>query len=447
VLATGLAAVLVSALALAGMRGSDESVVEQAREARHRALTAQELSCPASVGSRSDLVVASVTDEGGGTITGRKAGGSGDRPVEVPAGAVEEVTASSKAVVLSARGGSAVGLAGARLTSSPAPASAECVAPQPEVWFNGAGAGGLHESTMLLVNPDRGPAVADITLWTTTGMMDVPVVRGVTVPGGASVEIDLAEVAPTREELTVRVVVNRGRIATTISDTYTPRGGSRRTDSIPASTEPGTDVVLPGIPRNAAEGLLVVANPGEDAARVTLTVVGAEAEFEPEAFGEIRVPAGQLSAQDLPDEVTTLLASEDVSLRLVSSEPVTAGVRVVSASDFAHFPAVAPADGDSVAIVPASGRRTVVLTATDRSAAVDLEFLGATTSSEENARVRVRPRISTAVEVPAGTRAVVVRSSVPTVGAVRTITSQGVSLAPLRALVTEKVIPDVRPAW
>ena len=51
-------------------------------EARYRSLTTQELSCPAAIGSGSDLVVASITEEDGGALTGRRADGDGNRPVD-----------------------------------------------------------------------------------------------------------------------------------------------------------------------------------------------------------------------------------------------------------------------------------------------------------------------------------------------------------------------------
>src|SRR3546814_19923991 len=98
-------------------------------------------------------------------------------------------------------------------------------------------------------------------MWTTTGEVAAPTVRGVTVPGGESVEIDLAGVAPTREEITLRVSVTRGRSASTMSDSYTPRGGARRPDSLPASPAPAQPQWIHGTAPNHPEPLHVCAHP------------------------------------------------------------------------------------------------------------------------------------------------------------------------------------------
>src|SRR3546814_15138608 len=62
VLVVGLVAVLVSALALAGMKGSDESPATEVREARYRPLTSQSLSCPPAQNPPSGPVVGSLTE-------------------------------------------------------------------------------------------------------------------------------------------------------------------------------------------------------------------------------------------------------------------------------------------------------------------------------------------------------------------------------------------------
>lgn len=446
-LIVGIAAVVISLAAVSGLKASDESVADPAREALFRPLASQTMSCPAPAARGSMLIVGSFSEPGEGAATTRDSDGGSSASLTLVPGDVTKVSKADRSVVVSASGAAAPGLVGARVRDSAQPAFAECVMPAAEVWFNGAGAGGLHESKLSLVNPDQGPAVADVTLWTTTGEIDAPMMRGLAVPGGASTEIDLSEVSPTREEITVRVSVTRGRLASSMVDRYTPRGGSVRTDGLPSSQAPTKDLLIPGFPRKSAEAVLVLTNPGEDAARVQLSVVGAKAEFNPAGFEEIRVPAGQVVVIDLPSEVTKLVASEDASLRLTASVPVTAGVRAVIEGDFAHLPTAVPVHGDAATLVPVSGSRTLVLGTPATAAAVNVEFIGATKSAERKLATRVRPKTSTAVKVPAGTRAVVVRSSGAVVGAVRTTSSRGISLAPLRPLVTEKIVPDVRPEW
>ena len=75
--------------------------------------------------------------------------------------------------------------AGLVVTRSGAGSAVGCDRPVPEQWFTGVGASAEHSSTLTLVNPDKGPAVADVTVWDGSALVDVPALRGVRVPGGA----------------------------------------------------------------------------------------------------------------------------------------------------------------------------------------------------------------------------------------------------------------------
>ncbi|MDT0201888.1 DUF5719 family protein [Nocardioides sp. AE5] len=445
-LAVGIAAVVVTAASVAGMRGSDQGAPEAVREAQYSPVTSQALSCPASFGADAVLLVGSLTEPGEGSLSTRPATGGEGTTVTIEAGTVATVGVGDVPTILAGQGSAARALLGARVRTQGPKAAAECTLPAPETWFTGAGAGGLHTSQLVLVNPDDGPAVADVTAWSSTGEVEASDLRGVTVKGNSRVVLDLAELVPTREELAVRVSVGRGRLAATVRDAYTPRGGSGRVDALQASAAPATDLLIPAFPRQSSEATLVLANPGENASRVSLSVVGVEAEFTPEGFEEIQVPAGQAVVTELPDAVTRLVKDEDTVMRLVASEPVVAGVRVVVAGDFAHLGAIAPLQGEAGAVVPHQGNRRLVLTTTGEATVADLEFVGASDPAKATGRLRLRPGSASAATLPAGTRAVVVRSSEPIVGAVRT-EEGGIAWSPLRALVSEKIVPDVRPAW
>jgi hypothetical protein len=76
-----------------------------------------------------------------------------------------------------------------------------CVEPEPEAWFTGVGAGPEHSSVLELVNPDKGPAVADVTVLTPTGVADVSALRGIRVPGASSLTFDLGRLAAWKHDL------------------------------------------------------------------------------------------------------------------------------------------------------------------------------------------------------------------------------------------------------
>ena len=57
-------------------------------------------------------------------------------------------------------------------------AALDCPRPRRETWFTGVGGGAEHTSVIELVNPDDGPAVADITVLGRAGPLDAADLRG-----------------------------------------------------------------------------------------------------------------------------------------------------------------------------------------------------------------------------------------------------------------------------
>jgi hypothetical protein len=318
------------------------------------------------------------------------------------------------------------------------------VAPIGERWFVGVGAGGDHTSQLQLVNPDVGPAVADVSLWSLDGPLDEVQSRGLTIAGGGSTLLDLEKIAPHRRDLAMRVTVSRGRLAATVSDSYTFTGVDAARDWMPTTASPATSLLLPGLVRSADERTLVLVNPGEDEGRVTLQVVGAKSTFTPTALKEIRVPAGRVVETDLTRSLSRALAREDASLLVTSTVPVAAGMHSVVDGDLVHNVALPPTAGTSSAMVPARGDNTLVVSASGSSGGVTIDFMGPTGKTR---RIGVQTGTSRAVRIPAGTVAVLVTSDVTFSAVVRTVSGGGASLLPLRPLVTEQLIPAVRPAW
>jgi hypothetical protein len=444
-LVLALAAPLLTALALLVQAPADSQRVTPDRAPSTEPLTAQSLACPAPISGTSSLVLASGADQkSAGTVSLRAAGGGQDSPVDLAAGGYAEVQAPGSPVIVTASDGLAPGLIGARFGPASAPAAGECVAPVGERWFVGVGAGGDHASQLQLVNPDVGPAVADVSLWSTDGPLDQVESRGLTIAGGSSTVLDLEKLAPHRHDLAMRVMVSRGRLAATVSDSYTSTGVDAAHDWVPDTAAPATSLVLPGLTRKADERTLVLVNPGVDEGRVSLQVVGARTTFTPTGLDEIRVPAGRVVMTDLTDSLTRALAKEDASLLVTSTVPVGAGLRSVVDGDLVHNVALPPTAGTSAAMVPARGENTLVVTASGSSGRISVTFLGGSSKARETA---VQSGTSRVLKVPAGTVAVLVRSDATFSGAVRTVRPGGASLLPLRPLVTDQVIPAVRPAW
>ncbi|KRF18794.1 hypothetical protein ASG90_02530 [Nocardioides sp. Soil797] len=442
----GLALALVTVGALALQKSANDPAEVSADAPASRPLTRLDLLCPAAVAGNSELVLGSGASDGAadGAVSVRDASSDNSDELDVRPGKAGSVTASTKAVMVTGTRGLAPGLFGARFGNAERPAAGECTAPASERWFAGVGAGGLHESQLVLANPDTGPAVADVSLWSSTGELIDVASRGLTIPGQRSSVLDLAELAPNRDELTLRVTVSRGRVAASMADTYTPRGGAAVSDWLPSTAPPATDLLLPGLPRSMAEPTLVLANPGEDAGQVSLKIVGKNSTFAPNNVDEIRVPAGESVTTELPASMVKLLAKEDTALRLTSTVPVVGSLRTVVAGDLVHVPAVEAASGQTAAAVPGGAGSALLLTAPTTAGRVSVTFTGA---DAKPVAVRLRPGVTTTVPVPEKATATIVDGRTEYVAAVRTVTAKGASLLPLRPLQLDKLIPAVRPEW
>ena len=166
--------------------------------------------------------------------------------------------------------------------------------PAPERWFTGVGAAAEHASTLTLVNPDKGPAVADVTVWDGSGLVDVPALRGLRVPGGRSASFDLAEVAPSRDALALRSRSPAAGSARAWSTWSTPSGATGPVrEWLPAQAAPAATSYVVGVgDRRAAGRFLTLANPGDSEVRVELKLVGRDSEFAPAGVEELSARPG-----------------------------------------------------------------------------------------------------------------------------------------------------------
>lgn len=404
------------------------------------ALASAHLACPSATPGSTLVVGSAGEDDGEGSVGVHQAGTSELTPVPLQPGGVARTSTPSGATVVEARGALAPALYAARVADGADPAAGECNAPVGERWFVGVGAGGDHVSRLQLVNPDAGPAVADVTLWSTDGRLEEVESRGLTIPGGESTDLALDQLAPHRDDLAMQVTVSRGRVAATVRDRYRLPGGPRLGDWLPWAAGPASTQVLPGLPRTADERTLVLVNPGDDEARVRLEVIGRDTTFAPTAVDEIRVPAGRVVVTDLTRALAGVVRDEDTALLVDAGDAeVTASMRTVTGGDLVTTAAVPPASGTSAAVVPPGAGRVLLLTAPAGSGAVDVQFAGAGPATR---KVGLEVGTTVAVPVPRDASAVVVRGPVGVVGAVRT---DG-ALLPLRELVLDQLIPHVEPA-
>jgi hypothetical protein len=432
VLAVLIPLVTVGALALVRPVVDDTS----SRPPSEVALTRTTLVCPAALPGTGTVSVASAT------------GQRGDVSVRQPAedtlpldGTARE--ASSRPVVLQAEGELAAGLVAGRSGDG---AATSCDLPSPEQWFTGVGASAEHGSVLELTNPDRGPAVADVTVLGPDGPVDVPAMRGVTVPGGRTVRFDLPEVVPDRADLSLRVVVSRGRLGAHVVDLVDELGrGTRSRDWLPPQAAPATTSYLLGLGGKPGDRVLAVANPGTDEVRVAVKVVTQESEFAPAGLEELRVPPGATGTVDLTGVLRSKAARGATGLRLDSSLPVTASLRTLASGDLSHAVATAPLTGRAALVLP-RGPARLVLAGAGNAGVVTYTLRDERGREVARERVRVGPAVSPRIKLAAGATQLDVVVERTTVAAALEVGPPGLAVIPLSDLRLEGLVADVRPA-
>ena len=155
VLAVLLPALTIGALALVRPASVDVSTYPP-RETR---LNLSILTCPSSLDDTGDVSVASATGLAG-QVEVTQSGAASTTEVDVPADRPATADVGSRGLTVRGVDDMAPGLLASRQGEGPAAVS--CRAPVSEQWFTGLGAAARHSSVLELVNPDPGPAVADI---------------------------------------------------------------------------------------------------------------------------------------------------------------------------------------------------------------------------------------------------------------------------------------------
>ena len=395
--------------------------------------------CPARLPGADEVRIGS-TAQVSGDVTLRV--GRGDDTQALSEG-VASLT-ERRYVVVHASGELAPGLVGSR---SGGGSATGCDQPAPERWFTGAGASSEHTSTLTLINPDRGPAVADVSVWDGSGLVDLPALRGVRVPGGRSTSFDLSEVAPNRDALALRVSVSRGRLAPSVVDVVDPVGRDRPVrEWLPAQAAPASTSYVAGVGTTAADRVLTLANPGDSEVRVRLELVSEESEFAPSGLEEVSLDPASVREVDLSRVLRGRNLAGVQALRVEATGPVTATLRTRTPADLALTPAGSTVEGAAAVALPAGDKRIVVTGATAPGVVTLRAWDEGGDVVVRERRVEIDPATAARIRVP--DEAALAQVQVERTGAVVSVevSDRGLSVLPLSQLVTTSEVADVRPA-
>jgi hypothetical protein len=415
-----------------------------------RALTQASLGCPAAPdGKLPALSVGTSLDDAEGDVDVRK-GGSGAEPetIRVTSGEVATADAGDRSAVVAAEGDLAPGLLATRSTGKPL-AATSCAVPRPETWFTGVGAGAEHSSTLELANPDGGIAVADVFVHTSLGLSDVPQLRGVTVRGHDVLRIDLAEAAPRRQDLSLQVVVSRGRLAASVDDQLSDLGTqSASADWLPPLAAPSDDLLLLGLPEGDGDDQLTLVNPSDDEVRAQVRIQTDKAAFAPEGLDEIRIEPQSTQQVTLTSVLRKEVGKGAVGVRITATAPIVASLRSVVDDDLSAAVPVQPLGAAATLVVPPSdgaGKPAVVLADAAGSGLATVTSWDARGRQLDEKEVELKAGSGDTVEVSPKAALVRVTPSRTTVSAALLVSGQGTAVLPFAEPVTTALVPDVRP--
>jgi hypothetical protein len=379
--------------------------------------------------------------------------GADKTSVPLSTGAVTELPGQDAAVI-KADGSLAPGLLGLRSGTAPLSTQA-CSVPSSEQWFTGIGAGAAHDSVIELVNPDAGPADADITLYGARPFT-VRKLHGITIPAHRTVSLDLGAIVPRRVVLSAQVQVSRGRLAVHVLDSRTDLVTHKvRREWLPRQDAPALDNQLLGLPTGQGTRSLQVANPGEDVVRAQVKIITGDTSFTPAGLATVTIPAGSTTSVSLTKVLAGALADGAVGVQVTADAPVTASVLTDQDTDQA-FTVPDPVIREEAATLlpvtpggkPAKGAIPVTATlyvSADSAGAATVTAYDASGQKLLGKRVGQEQGHTAAVALPKGTAFLrVVPHGTQIRGSV-VLTGDGASVVPLHELLTQGLVPQIQP--
>lgn len=365
-------------------------------------------------------------------------------PVAAETGRVEIAPDEGGPVVISGRGPAAPGLVAGRDGGVATP---ECGVPAYDEWFVGVAAASRDMSTLELVNPESGPAVVEVEVYGPNGVLEAPDdLRSITVPGHAVRPVPLSLVFPKRVDLTLHLTVTRGRISTSVRQTFDPLGrGVRTSDYLLPQADPAVDNLLLGVP-SQTPGTLFVTNPGADEVRVDVKIVTKDTVFTPTGADSIVVGPHKIKRIGLRQTLPVEARKGMLGLLVSASEPVLTSVRTFVDKDIALFSPVTTFDDPVVAVLP-EGDKTLLVGGADLATAVDVTAVDATGEVVLEKALKLTPGSIAELALPAEAVSITVTArSSPIVGSVLVpgaARTPGLGVIRLREAAVNAEIPSV----
>jgi hypothetical protein len=382
----------------------------------------------------------------GSTALAGRAGSAGGRGLTVAgAPATDRPIALERPVHVEAAAGSAADAYAVRSASGRSwLAASDCPSPAADWWLVGAGGSLSHHSVVEVDNPRTGDALIDVGVLGPHGQVQAPGLQDIRVASGSRVRLDLAKYAPAVGDLAVHVTATRGLVSVSAPERWAAVPGVKRVrDWVTPQSSASRRATLVGVPADAEDATLLVANPSAREAVVTVQFAGERGTFAPTSHGRVSVPPQTVLPVDLGRE----LKARPLAVRLTSQVPVTAAVRAVRGRDETTITPAAALGGESVVGVPPGTAGELVL----------VSLAGAAKPLVVGYDSRGRAVGRRALEVPARgavrlklwrtARSLAVTSGNGVVGALVLGSGQLLATVPLEPTAGRARLPSVRPEW
>ncbi len=406
--------------------------------------------CPSARKGSADAAVSTASGSSG-NVSVVAAGEA--QTVAVSTGASSPVD-SPDALVVRGADQLAPGLVGLRSGVAPLSALA-CTVPSPEQWFTGMGARADHDSVIELVNPDAGPAVADVTLYG-SHEFSTRRLRGILIPGHKTITLDLGAVIPRRTLFTAHVVVSRGRLAVDVLDASTDLATHRTLrEWLPRQLAPALSNELLGLPTGGGQRTLQLANAGDSVALAQVKVVTGDTSFAPDGLAPVSVPPGSTVRVPLTAVLARALKDGALGVSVAADQPITASLLTSLAKDRVLTVPADDVKAEAATLLPVvtgPGARKTRLSArlllsADAAGSADVTAYDASGKQLLRKTFASQQGHTVSVDLPRGTAFVhVVPQGTPVRGAVLVSgDTAGATVIPLTELLTKGLVPQISP--
>lgn len=173
------------------------------------------------------------------------------------------------------------------------------------------------DAELLITNSDANEAIVDLTLLGPDGEVAAIGARGIAVAPGVSRRIALSVLSP-EGPVGVSFRASEGRVAMAAVNV------EGRAARYVAPTRPALEHLIGGVPPGASDVQLVISNPREERADITVTALGATSSYELAATADLSVEP--MSSVVVP--IADSLGGEASAIRVESTQEVAAGVVV-----------------------------------------------------------------------------------------------------------------------